>query len=307
MNRSIDIRQLRYFVAVAEEASFRRAAERLHITQPPLSRQVSELERALGVPLLARDTRRVQLTPAGEIARREFARLIAAFDGTLERVAGQAGSVSPLHLGVMYWFDLKGLPAVERALRVSGLVSGLTVSTTSSHDAIKAVRRGALDAAVVAHPIETQGLHATVFGAVRLAAFVPASSPLARRRLLSLRDLNELPPFFRFRRGVSPLLFEHLARQYESHGFRPAREAPAPEAMGVFAQIGAGRGCTCMPESMAKHRYRGVAARRLREAVTIELALVTPPRIDGRRRHALLGAVRHLATQRAGRTAPQRA
>jgi DNA-binding transcriptional LysR family regulator len=305
MNRSVDIRQLRYFVAVAEEANFRRAAERLHITQPPLSRQVSELEHALGIPLLSRNTRRVQLTPAGEIAHREFAKLVAAFDATLERVAGQAAALPQLHLGVLYWFDLKGLPAFERALQASGLVSAVTVSTLNSHEAIKAVRRGALDAAVVAHPIETHGLNATVIGTVRLAAFVPASSPLARRRLLSLHDLNQQPPFFRFRRSVNPLLYEHFARQYESYGFRPSREAPAPEAMGVFAQIGAGRGCTCMPEAMATDRYRGVVARRLREAVFLELALVTPPRLEARLRDTLLKAARHLGPPKARRAAPR--
>jgi DNA-binding transcriptional LysR family regulator len=80
IGRNIDVRQLRYFVAVAEELNFRRAAERLHITQPPLSRQIAALEAALGVPLLERDTRAVRLTPAGEAAQREFARLLQRFD-----------------------------------------------------------------------------------------------------------------------------------------------------------------------------------------------------------------------------------
>lgn len=300
MNRAIDIRQLRYFVAVAEEASFRRAAERLHITPPPLSRQVRELERALGTPLLERNTRRVRLTPAGELARREFARLVAAFDATVARVAGQVAAQPVLRLGVPYWFDLKGLPAFERALRAAGGVSGLTVDSMNGPEAVKAVRAGRIDAALVVHPIDARGLDATVVGAVRLAAFVPAAAPLARRRLLSLHDLNAAPPFFRFRRSVNPPLFDHLARQYAAHGFRPAREAPAPEAMGVFAQIGAGRGCTCMPEPITKNRYRGVVARRLREAVSIELALVTAPPLPAPLRERLRAAAPALVRHGAG-------
>src|SRR5512139_2520758 len=110
MNRTIDLRQLRYFVAVAEELNFRRAAERLHITQPPLSRQVGELERALGVQLLERNTKAVQLTPAGEVALQEFRTLLAACDAAMERVSNT--KVAPkrrLRLGMVYWSDLAGL------------------------------------------------------------------------------------------------------------------------------------------------------------------------------------------------------
>lgn len=73
--------------------------------------------------------------------------------------------------------------------------------------------------------------------------------------------------------------------------------------MGLFTQIGAGRGCTCMPEPMAKNRYRGVAARRLREAMFIELALVTFARLDARLRDVLFKAVRHLAPPKPRRPA----
>ncbi len=78
-DRGIALRQLRYFVAVAEEMNFRRAAERLHITQPPLSRQIAALETALGARLLERDTKRVRLTPDGELALREFRQLLLQF------------------------------------------------------------------------------------------------------------------------------------------------------------------------------------------------------------------------------------
>jgi DNA-binding transcriptional LysR family regulator len=294
MNRAIDLRQLRYFIAVAEDCSFRRAAERLHLTQPPLSRQVGELERALGVVLLARNTRSVRLTPAGEIALREFRSIVAAFDAALERVTATGSAAPRLRIGILYWYDMTGLAAFERELKGGGFVAGVDVQTVASHESIVALRRGSLDAALVAAPIDLRGLDAAMIGRVRHAAFVPAGSALARRRVLSLRELEEVTPFFRFPRGANLPLYDHFDRQYRKFGFRPRSEAPAQDALGVLARIAAGRGCTIMPEPMMRKRFPGVSARRLREEVTIDLALVFSPRFDAGLRAAVLKAARHL-------------
>lgn len=292
MTRAIDIRQLRYFVAVAQERNFRRAAERLHITQPPLSRQIGELESTLGARLLARDTRRVQLTAAGEMALREFEPLVNAFDAAVQRVAAAAPGAARVRLGVPYWSDLAHLGALERAVRRTGLAAGLDVHTAAGHEATAAVRRGDLDAAVVVAPGEFFDLNPVLVGRVRLAAFVPATSALARKRVLALRDLESQPPFFRFRRQFNPPLYDHLERQYKALGFRPPQLASASEAMGVLAQIAAGRGCTCMPEMPLQYRRAGVARRPLREALTLDLALVASPRLDPALRSALVAALR---------------
>jgi DNA-binding transcriptional LysR family regulator len=294
MTRSIDIRQLRYFVAVAQERSFRRAAERLHITQPPLSRQIGELESALGTRLLARDTRRVELTSTGELALREFEALVHEFDAAVERVAKSAPAASRLRLGALYWSDLKSLQGLKAALTRSGHPAGVDVHTVASHEGVAAVRRGTLDASLIAAPTETHGLPCTVVGKLRMAAFVPAASTLARRRQLSLQDLNGLPPFYRFRRQVNPLLHDHFARQLATHGFRPRALAAAPEVMGVLAQIASGHGCTCMPDLPNHFRYAGVVRRSLREDVTMDLALVISPRLNPATADLLLQAVRRM-------------
>ena len=294
MSASISVRQLRYFVAVAEELSFRRAAERLHITQPPLSRQIAELESALGLPLLLRDTRGVRLTPAGEAARDEFRSLLQGFDATLERVAARGAALPRWRLGVLNWIEMRGLDDAQRQLRRSGLASGLEVHAMASHESVAAIRRGDLDAAIVAAPMAMDGLTSEVIGQVHLEAFVPAGSALARRRRLSLCDLNDEPPFYRFRRSVNPVLFDHFDRQYRALGFVPRQEAPAPEVIGVFARIGAGHGCTCMPVPLAVHRYAGVVRRPLRERVTMDLALAGAPALDAAQFAALRAAARLL-------------
>jgi DNA-binding transcriptional LysR family regulator len=294
MNRSIDIRQLRYFIAVAEERSYRRAAERLHITQPPLSRQITELETALGTPLLVRNTRSVRLTPAGQTALESFSDLVRRFDAAVARVAGSATELPRLRLALLSWFDMKGLPAFERELKRSGRAIGVEVSTATSLEAITRVHRGELDAALVAGPTAMRGLPNVVVGRIRLAAFVPRSSALAQRRTLSLQDLNRVPPFFRFRRGSNTFLYDHFDEQYRSLGFRPARESDAPDALGVLAQIGAGRGCTIMPEPLLKQRHPGVVGRRLREMVTVDMAMVTSTALAAPLRTAVENAARLL-------------
>lgn len=288
MNASISLRQLRYFVAVAEELNFRRAAERLHITQPPLSRQIAELEDALGLPLLWRDTRSVRLTPAGEAALQEFRELLARFETALESLRGAAVALPPLRLGVPNWIDLQGLAELEHQLQRRGLAGHLPTRALPSHEAVAAVAAGRLDAAIVAAPVDLKGLASTLLGRLPFAAFVPAASALARRRRVALAELNDVPPFYRFRRVLNPLLWDHFAQQYAAHGFTPLREAPAPDVMGVFAKIASGRGCTCMPVPLAVHRYAGVARRPLRESVTMDMALVHQPALPGEQRAALV-------------------
>lgn len=294
MTRAIDIRQLRYFIAVAQERNFRRAAERLHITQPPLSRQIGELESALGTRLLARDTRRVDLTSTGALALREFEALVNEFDAAVDRVAKAVPAATRIRLGVPYWSDVKALRRLEGMLKRAGCTAGIDVHTVASHESVNAVRSGSLDASIIAAPTETHGLRCNVFASVCMVAFIPACSALARRRRLSLQDLQQLPPYFRFRRQVNPLLHDHFARQLAAHGFRPRELAPARELMGVMAQIASGSGCTCMPDLAGSFRYAGVVRKPLREKVTMDLALVESPRLDAAVGAALLKGVRQM-------------
>lgn len=290
----LSLRQMRYFIAVAEERHFGRAAARLHITQPPLSRQVAELEAALGLALLVRDPRQVRLTPAGEQALAEFRAVVEAAAQAARRIAAHRDALPRLRLGLLNWLDLNRLPDTEQRLRAQGLVAGVDSQFIASHEAVAAVRGGRLDAALVAAPIETAGTEAVTLGRLRMVALVPARSPLARRRTLTLADLAAEPPFHRFRRAISPRLWDHFDRQYRSFGFRPGDEAPATELMGVMARIGGGQGCTLVPEPLAVRRYAGVARRQLRECVTTDVALVTAPDLGAGLRAALTVAARAL-------------
>jgi len=111
-------------------------------------------------------------------------------------------------------------------------------------------------------------------------AMIPASSALARKRALRLRELEALPAFLRFRKQQNPALWTHFQRLYDAAGFRPARELDAPGTSATIAQIAAGRGCTLMPAAFARQKYPGVAARRLLDDIYVELHLVLGERLE---------------------------
>jgi len=273
-HRGIDIRQLRYFLVLAEELNFRRAAERLHLTQPPLSRQIAALEAALGVTLLDRDGQATRLTTAGQRARAAFQAAVQAFDTALAEAAAAGGSRAALRLGLPWWMDMSAFQALDAGWRATAGRMPLEPVLEIGPQLLDGLRRQTLDAALVAMPHELQGLRHVPVARLHHVALLPSGSALARKRSLRLRELEALPPFLRFPKRQNPALWMHYQRQYEAAGFRPTAEAAAPGTTATIAQIAAGRGCTVMPAAMARQRYPGVAARRLLDDVGVEVHLV---------------------------------
>lgn len=289
-HRSIDIRQLRYFLVLAEELNFRRAAERLHLTQPPLSRQIAALEQALGVALLDRAGPGTRLTAAGERARREFAQAVLAFDAALAQVGTTATTTrQSLRLGLPWWMDMSAFAALDRDWRQATGRVALEPLLETGPELLAGLLRQSLDAALLAMPHDLRGLRHTEVARLRHVALVPAASPLAKKRALRLADLQDGPVFLRFAKRANPALWTHYQRQYEAHGFRPAREADAPGTTATIAQIAAGRGCTLLPQALARQRYPGVAYRRLLDEVCVEVHLVFSEALEPELVQALTG------------------
>jgi DNA-binding transcriptional LysR family regulator len=292
--RHVDLRQLRYFVAVAEELNFRRAAERLHITQPPLSRQVAALEAALGVRLLERDTHAVRLTKAGEAAQREFVRLLQLVDDGIARVAAaQPAALQRLRVGVPWWADLSGFATFEQSLGGATGVRAVEPVVGHAAELTTKLRHGEIDAAMLVLPCRTDGLRLHPVARVPHVALIPSAHPLARKRALRLRDLETLPAFLRFRRRDNPPLYDHFSALYRASGFRPPHEDVAQGTVATLSQIAAGRGCTVMPRIAARRSHPGVAARRLLDEVYVDVALATADDLDP----ALQDALRRTAAQ----------
>jgi DNA-binding transcriptional LysR family regulator len=188
----VDLRQLRYFVAVAEELHFSRAAARLNLAQSALSSQVRQLEREVGGPLLTRSTRRVQLTPAGEALLRDASEILAAADGALDRARalarGEAGSLTIGSLGPAGGGLLAPLLA-----RLSSRHPGLRVEVRALDfsDIVESVRDRHVDVAFLYLPLDEPELELIPLISEPRVVVLPRNHRLARRRRLRPRDLRD--------------------------------------------------------------------------------------------------------------------
>lgn len=189
---TIEVRELVHFTTVADALHFGAAAERLGISQPPLSRSIARLERRLGFPLFHRTTRRISLTPAGEVFLADCRRLLAEMDGAIRR-AQRVGKSGSLHLAVRPGAGqgvLTGLLNSYAELPGSGPVEVLYC-----YDEVSALHTGAADVTLMCATSTTNGLELLELGDERPVAALPAGHRLAARSSLAMADLYSLPEF----------------------------------------------------------------------------------------------------------------
>ena len=150
----LDDRQLRYFVAVAEELHFGRAAQRLDMAQPPLSRAIKEMERQLGVRLLERTTRQVSLTPAGEVLLRDARTALEAITAASERARSAGHAVPTLRVALKADYDAGLLPQMLDAYRAGDAVLPVELLLGGRGDQVAALRAGRADVALLPKPFD---------------------------------------------------------------------------------------------------------------------------------------------------------
>jgi DNA-binding transcriptional LysR family regulator len=261
MTDRLDSRALRQFVAVAETLSFRRAAETLHISQPPLSRAIGQMEGRLGTRLFERNTQSVALTPAGQrllpLARRILRLMAEAQD-----VVTAAHLPDRLRIGVTSAVDSQWLQKVARAMEAERVQPVLTSDT--SPRLVRLLSRGRLDAAFIALPTLTPGLEVDMLEKQPLIAALPAGHRLARRRTIALGDLAA-DALFWFRRARQPAFHDHCRVVFERHGYAPARLEEPEDHHVLLAAVASGAGVALLPASFAAIRRDGVIYKRLRE------------------------------------------
>lgn len=191
LGMDLDIRHLRYFVAVAEELSFTTAAQRLHMAQPPLSRAVKNLEKQLGVRLFNRTTRHVELTDAGALLLDEARATIAQFDGALARAA-QAGRIGRgnLRIGFRPAASLPLLEPIVREFRSRYPNMTVDASRIEWTDQTTCLLTGRVDVAFVLYPLDHHQLTVTPLLAAPRAVAMPKDHPLGSHAALHLDDLR---------------------------------------------------------------------------------------------------------------------
>ena len=248
----MDLRRLRYFVAVAEELHFGRAAQRLNISQPPLSVQIRTLEREIGAPLLIRTQRRVELTEAGRVLLEEARRLLGQAEAAVIHVRRAAeGTVGRLTIGFVSTVDYSILPLLVRRFRQKypGITLKLLELTGDRQQAL--LQSGELDLGLSILPSPASDLTMRPVFREPLIAAVPASHPLAARRRAALRSLAA-EPFIQFPRDLAPGLYDLAIAACQKAGFTPNLSQEAIQMQTILGLVAAGLGVAVVPRCMSK-------------------------------------------------------
>ena len=277
-----DLRQLRYFVAVAEERHFGRAAARLSMTQPPLSQQIMALEEALGVALFARTRRSVELTPVGRDLLPEVRRLLMLADGLPARAQSLArGEAGELSLAFVSTADYGLLPQLMRAFteRFPGVRLQLVESTSDIQ--VEELVAGRIDAGLIIPPVPPRHAGRLSYLPLMHEPLVVAMSDETARWLDSefekeggtqsaqdavpLAALAEVPLVI-FPRRLAPAFYDIIMDSYARAGLTPRIGQEAIQMQTIVSLVSASMGVALVPRSLCNLRRTGVVYRPLRDA-----------------------------------------
>lgn len=270
----MDVRRLECFVAVAEELHFGRAAERLHMAQPPLSQQIRALERELGVELFLRTTRRVEATAAGAAyLPRARAILRDLEDAAAEARLVAAGRLGRLGIGCVGSVTYSLLPRLARGLAVE--LPGVEVSFRGEMlvpDQVAALLAGEIDLALLRTPAHETALALTPLRRDRLVLAVPGDHPLATRRRVGVRDLRGVDLIVHSGRRDA-VMYERVVGLCRDAGFDPRIRHEVSETSTLVTLVAGGLGVAVVPEPVSELGLDGVRYLPLAGAGTVELAL----------------------------------
>ncbi len=271
----MDLRQLRYFVAVAEELHFTRAARRVHVAQPTLSHQVGLLEKELGVTLLTRSKRHVELTHAGRIFLNEAQRLLRSADDAVQAAqSAQAGRLGQLVVVCGPTAAYAGLLGMLELYRRRSPQVDLHLLESLVLDAVVTVEQGNADVGLVVPYFESSLLKRETVLELPLLAALPKSHPLAAASSVSLQQLST-DPFILFGQRRGSGFFQRVLGICHACGFTP-RVLEAMEHMHTLLyMVGAGYGVSLVPATLTPADRPEVALVPLREsAATLELGMI---------------------------------
>jgi DNA-binding transcriptional LysR family regulator len=271
----VELRHLRSFVAVAEERHFGRAAERLHMAQPPLSQQIRRLEAQLGVTLLHRTTRSVDLAPAGEVLLVRAREILAAVDrATEDTLRAARGEFGRLAVGFTGSATYALLPQVAAALRgaLPGVVLDLRGELLTPAQ-VEGLLAGTLDLGLLRPPVRERELAVEVVRREPLVAVLPEAHRLAGDGTVPLEELAA-EPFVVYPSHFRSVVHDAVEETCAAHGFLPRVALEVSETATLVSFVAAGLGVSLVPESVRHMTVHGAVYRPLaREAAGVELAV----------------------------------
>jgi DNA-binding transcriptional LysR family regulator len=272
----MDLRRLRYFVAVAEEQSFSRAAQRLHMAQPPLSSQIKHLEASLEVRLFDRTSRGAQLTDAGQLLLDEARRILSQVEQTT-RAVRQAGNgeVGRITLGFVPSASNEMLPELLKVFRSLYPGVELFLREMRPDHIVRSLHSGQIDVGFLYLPLEDAALDIACVSREPLVLAIPESHSLASQETVHLRDVAG-EPFIMPARYQMPGLYGQVMQACQAAGFSPEAVQKDVWLMQTIVGLVAGNtGVALVPASLRNFRRAGVAYRSVADlSPTVELGMV---------------------------------
>lgn len=283
----MELRHLRYFVTLAEELHFGRAAERLHIAQPPLSQQIRQLEKELGFELFHRTKRNVQLTEAGQVFLSEVQQILRQLQQAIQ--VGQQtsrGEVGQLVVGFVSSAAYNILPNILRQFRCCVPGVSLELHELTTDQQLDWLRSGRLDIGFVRPPVEENTFSWEIIFQESLMVALPETHVLANQSDVCLTSLaNE--PFILFPRILAPGLYDLIISLCQQAGFSPTVTQEAIQMQTIVSLVAAEMGVAIVPASLQNLQRTGVVYQNIQESTPkVAIAMIwrrnqTSPTIQG--------------------------
>lgn len=260
----MELRHLRYFVTLAEELHFGRAAERLHIAQPPLSQQIRQLETELGFELFHRTKRKVQLTEAGQVFFDEVQQIFKQLEQAIQ-IGRQTsrGEMGQLVVGFVSSAPYNILPRILRTFRSSVPEVRLELHELTTNEQFRWLRESRIDVGFVRPPVEDTFNFETIFQESLVVA-LPDTHLLANNNNVSLRSLKS-EPFILFPRLLAPGLYDLIISLCQQAGFSPNVTQEAIQMQTIVSLVAGGLGIAIVPESLQNLQRTGVVYKIIQE------------------------------------------
>jgi LysR family hca operon transcriptional activator len=263
MNANIELRHLRYFMAVAEELNLTRAAERLHTVQPSLGHQIRQLEEFIGVRLFHRDGRRLALTEAGRTLLIDSRKMLQEFDIMLERVrcAGQT-EADELNVGFYHGAEWRIFPQLLPFIRSQCPRLELRLRNMNPAEQVEALRNRTIDVGLLRGPLSEPEITTELILSDKIHAIIQARHPLAKLKRVSLQQLADLP-FVTISRGVAPVYERMMVSLAAEAGVQFRTVLETDNILTSLITVGAVGGVTLAPAYVGQILPKTVVARQL--------------------------------------------
>lgn len=261
----MDMRHLRYFIAVAEELHFTKAAARLNISQPPLSRQILELEQELGVTLLNRTRRHIELSNAGHVFLEKARQILRAADSAIvEAQRAQRGEVGRLAVGFFEQTAYTLLPPILRAFQERFPAVEVQLRWFPVVEQVQALMRGEIDIAFVRPVVDLEGIAKEMLLREPFVLAVPGTHAFAMRDIVSIKDCAE-ERIINYTQKLAPDYHAGINLACARAGFIPQASLEVGQVYTALGLVSSGVGLAFVPSSVQRLRFDNLVYKPLRE------------------------------------------